>query len=158
MFTKEAYTMKKEKRVAEAILDQLASWGVKRIYGFAGDAILEFIDAINNHPQIEYISTRHEAAAAFMASAEAKLTGRIGVCTATCGPGLANLLNGLADAYLDKAPVLAITGQVDTKHIGTNYKQYIDEQVLIQPVAKYSTLLIDGQATSDIVYKACKFL
>jgi pyruvate oxidase len=146
--------MKKGKRVAEAILDQLASWGVKRIYGFAGDAILEFIDAINNHPQIEYISTRHEAAAAFMASAESKLTGRIGVCTATCGPGLANLLNGLADAYLDKAPVLAITGQVDTKHIGTNYKQYIDEQVLIQPIAKYSTLLIDGQATSDIVYKA----
>ena len=88
------------------------------------------------------------------ASAESKLTGRIGVCTATCGPGLANLLNGLADAYLDKAPVLAITGQVDTKHIGTNYKQYIDEQVLIQPIAKYSTLLIDGQATSDIVYKA----
>lgn len=146
--------MKKEKTVSETILDQLASWGVKRIYGFAGDTILEFLDAINKHPQIQYISTRHEAAAAFMASAEAKLTGRIGVCTATCGPGLANLLNGLADAYLDRVPVLAITGQVDMKHIGTDYKQYIDEQVLIQPIAKYSALLVDGQATGDIVYKA----
>ncbi|SMB92427.1 pyruvate oxidase [Desulfonispora thiosulfatigenes DSM 11270] len=143
-----------KKDVSNIILDQLVEYGVKRIFGFAGDANLTFIDAINKHPQIEYIATRHEGAAAFMASAEAKLTGRVGVCTATCGPGTANLLNGLADAYSDKAPVLAITGQVPTKYIGTNYKQYIDEQVLMAPIAKYSSLLVSEEATIDILYKA----
>jgi len=140
--------------VADAILDQLAAWGVRRIYGFAGDSILTFLDAINRHPQIEYIGTRHEMAAAFMASAEAKLTGRVGVCTATSGPGAANLINGLADAYSDKVPVIAITGQVPTKYIGTGYKQYIDEQVLLQPVAKFNTLLADAEPTVEIIYRA----
>ncbi|MGI6225985.1 MAG: thiamine pyrophosphate-binding protein [Peptococcales bacterium] len=143
-----------ERTVAEAILDQLATWGVRRIYGYAGDAILTFLDAINCHPKIEYIGTRHEGAAAFMASAEAKLTGRVGVCTATSGPGAANLINGLADAFLDKAPVIAITGQVPAKYIGTGYKQYIDEQILLNPVTKYNTLLIDPQPTVEVVYKA----
>ena len=89
-----------------------------------------------------------------MASAEAKLTGRVGVCTATSGPGAANLINGLADAFLDKAPVIAITGQVPAKYIGTGYKQYIDEQILLNPVTKYNTLLIDPQPTVEVVYKA----
>lgn len=142
------------KNVANVILDQLIEYGVKRIYGFIGDANLSFVDAINKHPEIDYVATRHEAAAAFMASAEAKLTGRVGVCTATCGPGTANLLNGLADAYSDKAPVLAITGQVPVKEIGTNYKQYIDEQVLIAPLAKYSSLLLSEVATIDNLSKA----
>lgn len=146
--------MTNERTVADAILDQLAAWGVKRIYGYAGDAILTFLDAINRHPQIEYIATRHEAAAAFMASAEAKLTGRVGVCTATSGPGAANLINGLADAYSDKVPVIAITGQVPTKYIGTVYKQYINEQLLLEPLARYNTLLADAQPTVEVVYRA----
>ncbi|MFZ7103711.1 MAG: thiamine pyrophosphate-binding protein [Peptococcaceae bacterium] len=143
-----------ERTVADAVLDQLASWGVRRIYGYAGDAILFFLDAVNKHPEITYIQTRHEAAAAFMASAEAKLTGRIGVCTATCGPGTANLINGLADASADKAPVLAITGQVPTKYIGTDYKQYIEEQTLLQPLIKYGALLAAPEPAMDIVYTA----
>jgi pyruvate dehydrogenase (quinone)/pyruvate oxidase len=147
-----------QRTVADAVLDQLAAWGVRRIYGYAGDAILTFLDAINRHPQIEFIATRHEGAAAFMASAEAKLTGRVGVCTATSGPGAANLINGLADAYSDKAPVIAITGQVPTKNIGTNYKQYIDEQVLLQPIASYNTLLVDPQPAVEIVYKALQIV
>ncbi|MFZ5943076.1 MAG: thiamine pyrophosphate-binding protein [Bacillota bacterium] len=143
-----------KRTVADAILDQLASWGVKRIYGYAGDAILTFLDAINRHPQIEYVQARHESAAAFMASAEAKLTGRVAVCTATSGPGTANLINGLGDAYSDKVPVIAITGQVPTKYIGTGYKQYIDEKILIQPLAKYSALLTDPQPTVELIYRA----
>src|SRR5689334_516946 len=101
--------------VADTIVEQLQAFGVKRIYGVAGDTLLDFLDAINRSQQIQCIAVKHEATAAFMASAEAKLSGGLGVCVATSGPGMANLLNGLGDAYMDKVPVLAITGQVPTK-------------------------------------------
>ncbi|KKB33166.1 thiamine pyrophosphate-binding protein [Bacillus thermotolerans] len=108
--------MKQEKRqVAELILDQLKLFGVKRIYGVVGDTIIGLIDAIAEQNDIQFIAVKHESAAAFMASAEAKLTGRLAVCTATMGPGATNLLNGLGDAYADRAPVLAITGQAPWK-------------------------------------------
>ncbi|MEG3069984.1 MAG: thiamine pyrophosphate-binding protein [Candidatus Syntrophopropionicum ammoniitolerans] len=101
--------------VADFILAQLGEWGVERIYGVLGDAIFPLMDAFTRQSKIEFISATNETAAAFMASYEARLTGRLTVCTATSGPGTVNLLNGLADAYLDGSPVLAITGQVETK-------------------------------------------
>src|SRR5690554_4011874 len=116
-----------ERTVAEFVVDQLAAWGVQAVYGVAGDAVLPFIDAVERRPQVRFYGVKHENAAAFMASAGAKLTGTIGVCTATSGPGLANLINGLADAKSDRAPVLVITGQVETYNLSTNYKQYIDQ-------------------------------
>src|SRR5690606_11270414 len=97
--------------VAKLIIQQLETWGVKRIYGVLGDAIIGLMDELAKQDSIQFIAVKHESVAAMMASAEAKLTGRLGVCTATMGPGLGNLLNGLGDAYLDHAPVLAITGQ-----------------------------------------------
>jgi pyruvate oxidase len=95
-----------------------------------------------------------ENAAALMASAESKLTGRLGVCLSTSGPGVANLINGLADAYTDGASVLAITGQVDTNKIGTDYKQYIDQQKLVGAVAGYTTLLTNPDALPKVMKKA----
>ncbi|NLJ76734.1 MAG: thiamine pyrophosphate-binding protein [Peptococcaceae bacterium] len=136
--------------VADFILAQLAEWGVERIYGVLGDAIFPLMDAFNRQSKIEFISTTNEAAAAFMASYEARLTGRLTVCTATSGPGTVNLLNGLADAYLDGSPVLAITGQVETKKIGTRAKQYIDQQLLYRNFSRYTTLLINPAATAEI--------
>ncbi|MGZ4112482.1 MAG: thiamine pyrophosphate-binding protein, partial [Tumebacillaceae bacterium] len=124
--------------VADTIVQQLAAWGVKRVYGVAGDTFLDLLDAIDRSQQIEFVAVKHESTAAFMASAEAKFTGGLGVCLATSGPGMANLLNGLGDAYQDKASVLAITGQVATKQIGTDTKQYLDQQVFIEPLAAYS--------------------
>lgn len=143
-----------QRNVAEQIVEQLSQWGVERIYGVSGDQILHFQEAIAKHPKVEFIHTRHESAAAFMASAEAKLTGKIGVCTSTGGPGITNLLNGLGDAYADRAPVLAITGQVETKYIGTGHKQYIDQQVLVQPIAEYSALLSSPQALTEVLTRA----
>ena len=102
---------KTERTVAELMLDQLSLFGVQRIYGVVGDATFGLIDALAKQDKIKYIAVKHESTAAFMASAEAKLTGGLGVCTATMGPGATNLLNGLGDAHADKAPVLAITGQ-----------------------------------------------
>ncbi|WP_078546460.1 thiamine pyrophosphate-binding protein [Litchfieldia alkalitelluris] len=140
--------------VASLMLNQLEAWGVQRIYGVVGDAILGLMDAIGKQKSIQFIAVKHESVAAMMASAEAKLTGNIGVCAATMGPGLGNLLNGLGDAYLDKAPVLAITGQAPTTKIGTDYKQYIDQQEFIKPLALYTSLATHPDSISDLLVKA----
>lgn len=146
--------MLQNKTVAEIMLDQLQAWGVKRIYGVVGDAILGLMDAIAKQNQIQFIAVKHESAAAMMASAEAKLTGGVGVCIATSGPGIANLLNGLGDAYMDQAPVLAITGQVPSDKIGTDYKQYINQQELVKPFALYSAQLSHPDAVVELLTKA----
>ncbi|MFC4808159.1 thiamine pyrophosphate-binding protein [Paenibacillus sp. GCM10023250] len=132
--------------VAKAMLEQLRLWGVRRVYGVTGDAIFGLMDALADQDQIAFIAVKHESAAALMASAEAKLTGGLGVCVAQTGPGLANLIVGLGDAYLDNAPVLAITGQSPLAKIGTPAKQFIDQQVLMQAVAGYSRLVADPDA------------
>ncbi|NLW10161.1 MAG: thiamine pyrophosphate-binding protein [Firmicutes bacterium] len=147
-----------EKTVAGYIADQLAAWGVEAVYGVPGDAILPFIDAVENHPQLRFYGVKHETAAAFMASAGAKLTGKIGVCTATSGPGAANLINGLADAKNDRAPVLAITGQVETYNFSTNYKLYIDQGMLLGAVTGYSGMIIHAEAASAVTTTALRSL
>jgi pyruvate oxidase len=140
--------------VAKLILDQLEMWGVKRIYGVVGDAILGLMDELSNQTAIQFIAVKHESVAAMMASAEAKLTGTLGVCTSTMGPGVGNLLNGLGDAHMDKAPVLAITGQAPTVKIGTDYKQYVDQQELVKPLASFTSLVSHPDAITDLLVKA----
>ena len=140
--------------VAEAILEQLHQWGVKRIYGVIGDAIFSLMDAIARQNQIKFIAVKNESVASLMASAEAKLTGRLGVCISQMGPGLGNLMNGLGDAYLDQAPVLAITGQAPLNKIGTDYKQYVDQQELVKPFARYSTLVVHPDTSIEVLSKA----
>ncbi|MFJ7972031.1 thiamine pyrophosphate-binding protein [Psychrobacillus sp. NPDC096389] len=144
------------KTVAEVMLDQLSLLGVKRIYGVVGDAIIGLLDAMAKQDKMEFIPVKHESVAAFMASAEAKLTGKLAVCTATMGPGAANLLNGLGDAYSDKAPVLAITGQAPRNKIGTDYQQFVDQQELFKPFATYSANLASEDAIVDLLQKAAQ--
>lgn len=93
----------KKQVVADLIIQQLINWGVKRIYAMAGDTLLHFFAQLTKYPEIQLITTRHESTAAFMAAAEAKLTGQLAVCMGHNGPGTANLANGLADAYVDRA-------------------------------------------------------
>ncbi len=140
--------------VAEVLLQELSLWGVERIYGVAGDAVLGFLDAVSKQAQVRFIPVKHEFHAGIMASAEAKLTGKVGVCFATMGPGFMNLLNGLADAHLDRTPVVAITGQAPVKQIGGDENQVIDQQVAIQPIARYSSLIVHPDAAVDRMYKA----
>lgn len=140
--------------VAEAIIEQLQLWGVQRIYGVVGDAIFGFLDALAKQKAISFIAVKHESAAAMMASAEAKLTGRLGVCTAQMGPGLANLMNGMGDAFLDKAPVLAITGQAPLSKIGTSYKQFINQQQMVQAISSYSELIAHPDAIFETLAHA----
>ena len=146
----------KERTVGELMLDQLSMFGVKRIYGVVGDTTFGLIDALAKQNKIQYIAVKHESTAAFMASAEAKMTGGLGVCTATMGPGAANLLNGLGDAHADRAPVLAITGQAQSDKIGTEYPQYVDQQELMKPFAAYSANLANPDATIEVLQKAAR--
>src|ERR1041385_2503176 len=98
--------------VADFVLKRLTEWGVHRIYGYPGDGINAFLGALYRaEGDPDFIQARHEEMAAFMACGHAKFTDEIGVCMATSGPGAIHLLNGLYDAKLDHAPVLAIVGQ-----------------------------------------------
>jgi pyruvate oxidase len=143
--------------VAKHLVKQLELWGCERIYGVIGDANLYLLDELAKQSKVKYIACRTEMGAALMASAEAKLTGRPGVCLATSGPGIASLLNGLADAGADRVPVLAITGQVERSKLGTGSKQEIDQQRLIDPIALFSALVADGKSFSvqlNLAFKA----
>lgn len=139
---------------AEVILQLLSGAGVKSIYGVSGDAIFPIMDALSRYQGIQYYSTVIETGAAFMASYEAKLTGRLAVCTATSGPGTVNLINGMADAYFDRAPVLAITGQVDTGKMGTNVKQYFDHTSVIRNLTSFSETVVSSETVIPIIQAA----
>ena len=122
--------------VGAFMLKRLSEWGVTRIYGYPGDGINGLLGAFHvtdDHPH--FIQTRHEEIAAFAACAHAKLTGEVGVCMATSGPGAIHLLNGLYDAKLDHAPVVAIVGQQKRMSLGGSYQQEVDLQVLFKDVA-----------------------
>src|SRR3954451_14103403 len=98
--------------VSDFMLQRLAAWGVKRIFGYPGDGINGIMGALGRtETGIEFVQTRHEELAAFMACAHAKFSGEVGVCLATSGPGAIHLLNGLYDAKMDHQPVVAIVGQ-----------------------------------------------
>src|SRR5881392_2237277 len=113
--------------VAAFMLERLHQWGVDRIYGYPGDGINGLIGAFHEvGDEVEFVQVRHEEIASFAACAHAKLTGEVGVCMATSGPGAIHLLNGLYDAKLDHAPVVAIVGQQKTISIGGDYQQEVD--------------------------------
>ncbi|MCI3923870.1 thiamine pyrophosphate-binding protein [Paenibacillus sp. TRM 82003] len=139
--------------VGQFLLEQLASWGVERIYGVIGDGNLFFLDDIAKQSKIQYVPFLDENAAALAASAEAKLTGRVGVVVGTSGPGLTNMLNGLGDAFADGSGVLAITGQVEEAKIGSHTKQYIQQQLTISPIASFSELLASPDALPDLLQR-----
>ncbi|WP_274651263.1 thiamine pyrophosphate-binding protein [Paenibacillus humicola] len=142
--------------VAETILRQLRLWGVRRIYGVAGDAIFGLLDALAKQDDLAFISVKHESVASMMASAEAKLTGQLSVCIAQMGPGLANLLTGLGDAFMDKAPVLAITGHAPLDKLGTPYKQSVNQQSMVQSVTGSSQLVVHPDAIIPALKQAHK--
>src|ERR1700732_97407 len=112
------------KTAADVLVEGLIDWGVDVVFGLPGDGINGIMESLRTHQeQIRFVQVRHEEAAAFMACAYAKFTGKLGVCLATSGPGGIHLLNGLYDAKLDGQPVLAITGHTFHDLIGTYTQQ-----------------------------------
>ena len=107
-----------KKTGAQILCESLIREGVEVIFGIVGGAILPTYDALSQYPQIRRILVRHEQAAAHAADAYARATHKVGVCVATSGPGATNLVTGIANAYMDSSPVVAITGQVARQFIG----------------------------------------
>jgi pyruvate dehydrogenase (quinone)/pyruvate oxidase len=142
---------------ADVLADRLIEWGVRVIFGLPGDGINGIMEALRvRQEQITFIQVRHEEAAAFMACGYAKYTGRLGVCLATSGPGAIHLLNGLYDAKLDGAPVLAITGQTYHDLIGTQYQQEVDLLSLFKDVAVYNQMVLGAGHVRSVVDAGCR--
>src|SRR5216117_3834093 len=143
--------------VAEALVDRLIEWGVTVVFGLPGDGINGIMEALRQRrEEIRFVQVRHEEAAAFMACGYAKFTGRIGVCLATSGPGAIHLLNGLYDAKMDGAPVLAITGQTYHDLIGTRYQQEVDLLALFKDVALYNQQVLGAGHVRALVDAGCR--
>ncbi|MER5530093.1 thiamine pyrophosphate-dependent enzyme [Streptomyces sp. NPDC002677] len=123
--------------VARVIVDALSELGVRQVFGVVGDALNPLTDAIRTTEGLEWVGCRHEEAAAFAASAQSQLTGTLGVCMGTVGPGSVHLLNGLYDAAKSHAPVLAIAGQVPLAELGSDYFQEVDNDALFRDVASF---------------------
>ncbi|MGH8932153.1 MAG: thiamine pyrophosphate-dependent enzyme [Egibacteraceae bacterium] len=131
-----------KKIASELLVERLADWGVEVVFGLPGDGINGIMEGFRRHQdRIRFVLVHHEEAAAFMATAYAKLTGRLGVCLATSGPGGIHLLNGLYDAKLDHAPVLAITGMQSPSLLGTGYQQEVHLDRLYADVAEYNAMV-----------------
>lgn len=140
--------------VADAVVAQLTVAGVQRIYGVIGDAVFPFVNALAKQKKLQFIAAAHETNAAYMASYDAKLTGRLTACMSTAGPGATNLATGLADAYVDGASVIAITGQVPTNKIGTDAKQYFDQQGFFGPITSMTMQPTTAESALPILLQA----
>lgn len=128
--------------------------GVELLYGYPGGAIMPFYDALTSYPKLHHVLVRHEQAAAHAADGYARATGKVGVCVATSGPGATNLVTGLATAYMDSTPVVAITGQVARPFIGRDAFQETDVLGLTQPITKHNFLVERVEDLADIVHEA----
>jgi thiamine pyrophosphate-dependent acetolactate synthase large subunit-like protein len=128
--------------VADFFWMRLYEWGVRRVFGYPGDGINGLLGGLQRlgDDKIRFIQARHEEMAAFMASAYAKFTGRLGVCIATSGPGASHLITGLYDARLDHMPVLAIAGQQARTAVGGHYQQEVDLVSMFKDVAEPSSI------------------
>jgi pyruvate dehydrogenase (quinone)/pyruvate oxidase len=142
---------------ADVLIETLIDWGVEVIFGLPGDGINGLMEALRQRQkQIRFIQVRHEEAAAFMACAYAKYTGKLGVCLATSGPGGIHLLNGLYDAKMDGQPVLAVTGHHYHDLIDTNAQQDLDLDRVYMDVAVYNTRVMGPHHVEKITHLACR--
>ena len=142
-------------KAADVFVSCLENEGVEYVFGIPGEENLDLMDAfLDSH--IQFILTRHEQGAAFMADVYGRLTGRAGVCLSTLGPGATNLVTGVADANMDRAPVVAIAGQASTIRLHKESHQVLDLVNLFEPITKYSTQILTSEVVPEVVRKAFK--
>ncbi|MBI5100974.1 MAG: acetolactate synthase large subunit [Nitrospirae bacterium] len=142
-------------KASDLLIQCLKNEGVEYIFGVPGEETLDLMESLRTSG-IRFIITRHEQAAAFMADAYGRLTGKTGVCLATLGPGATNLLTGVADAFLDGSPLLALTGQADLKRIHKESHQYIDIVEVFKSVTKWNGRIESPEIIPEMVRKAFK--
>lgn len=142
--------------VAEQYVDLVARAGVRRIYGVVGDSLNPVVDAVRRHTDVEWVQVRHEEAAAFAASAEAQLTGRLAACAGSCGPGNLHLINGLFDAHRSMAPVLALAAQIPSGEIGSGFFQETHPERLFTECSHYCELIASPHQMPRVVQTAIR--
>jgi acetolactate synthase-1/2/3 large subunit len=139
---------------AQMMLDGLVKEGVEVTFGIQGGKVIPLFDTMPQFPQIHHVLTRHEQGAAHAAEGYARATGKVGVCIATSGPGATNLVTGIADAFLDSVPIVAITGQVNRPDIGKDAFQEVDITGITLPITKHNYLVLDTASLPRIVREA----
>jgi len=151
--------VQRERTVSDVMVETMVEWGVTHVFGIVGHSNLGLADAMRVQEKaghLTFIGVRHEGAASFAASAYAKLTGRPSACFSIAGPGATNLLTGLWDAKVDRAPVLALTGQVDTQVLGPGAFQECDLAAAFASVAAWSQTVLPGSRHAELVSLALK--
>ena len=143
--------------VAEKIIEQLVTFGVTHVFGIPGDSNLPLVNAIRENDDIDFVLTRHEETAAFIASAHGKITGKLGVCMSIAGPGSTNLITGLMDSATDRSPVLALVGQIPEVYLGSEAFQEIDQITLFRPFAEYAETIARSNQAIKLTMMAAKY-
>ena len=141
---------------SQIIIECLKEQGVDTVFGYPGGTILNVYDELYRHPEIRHILTSHEQGASHAADGYARATGKVGVCFATSGPGATNLVTGIATAYMDSIPVVAITANVGTSLLGKDSFQEVDIAGITMPVTKYSVIVKDVNILAKTIRKAFK--
>ncbi len=143
-------------KASDLFINCLEEEGVKRIFGVPGEENADFMISLKKSKKIEFILCRHEQAAAFMADAYGRLTGKAGVCLSTLGPGVTNLMTGLADANMDRSPVVAIIGQGSTNRLHKESHQIMDSISMVNPISKWAQTILSAQNITEVIRKAFK--
>jgi acetolactate synthase-1/2/3 large subunit len=139
---------------ADIFVEALRHEGVKTVFGLPGGVVLKIFDVLCQQKDIELVLTRHEQGAAHMAEGYAKATGKAGVVLVTSGPGMTNIVTGLADAYMDSVPLVAFTGQVSTNLIGNDAFQEADNVGISRPCTKHNVLVKDVNELAQTIKEA----
>ncbi len=145
---------RRPRTAADLLVECLETEGCRYVFSVPGEETMDILDSLSRSDQIRHITTRHEQGAAFMADVHGRLTGRAAVAMATLGPGATNLVTGIADAYLDRAPLVAITGQVGSDKLHKEAHQLVDIVRMFGPVTKWNTRVARIDAIPEIVRKA----
>src|SRR5688572_9197800 len=147
-------TPRATRRAADLLVDCLAAEGCDYVFSVPGEETMDILDALSHHEGVRHVTTRHEQGAAFMADVHGRLTGRAAVAMGTLGPGATNLITGVADAFLDRAPMVAITGQAASSKLHKEAHQVVDIVGMLAPVTKWNTSVQRLGAIPEIVRKA----
>ena len=139
---------------SEIVIECLKEQGVDTVFGYPGGTILNIYDALYKHGEIRHILTSHEQGASHAADGYARATGKVGVCMATSGPGATNLVTGIATAYMDSVPVVAITANVGTPLLGRDSFQEVDIAGVVMPITKHSFIVKDIKTLADTLRRA----
>jgi acetolactate synthase I/II/III large subunit len=144
-----------KRKASEVFVACLEAEGVKHVFGIPGEETLDLNESLS-HSSVEFVPVRHEQGGAYMADVYGRLTGNAGVCLGTLGPGALNLVAGVADAYLDRAPLVALTGQGDLARMHKESHQYIDLLRMLRPITKWNARVSDPRIIPEVVRKAFK--